>query len=313
MQALVRSVALVVLLLGIPPASARPQDGIELRWRGAVGDVVRYRTTQQQTTEVAMMPEPVESVSAFVFRQDVKEISPEGVGSLDLRYEAMRLEIGGPLPMSYDSTRTGEAASENTAYLAAFVEPLLGATVHLKVDPRFQVLEITGLQEILEEAFEQMPEPAMGAAFKEMFSDESLRRMIEVNTFPEDRIAVGESWERDLEMEVPMLGTMTMSFENTLGGLEERLDESCARIDVAGELALEAESSAALPLEASLDDGDVSGTMHFALDTGYLVESSMETSMDLRFTSGAGGMDMQMSMTMKQSCVRIGADDPLFE
>ena len=49
-----------------------------------------------------------------------------------------------------------------------------------------------------------------------LFSDDALGRMFEVNVFPEERLSVGDTWERAVEMEFPMLGTIELTYENEL-------------------------------------------------------------------------------------------------
>src|SRR5688572_1394197 len=187
MQHLIRS-SLVTLLLAAMPARGAGQDPVELRWRGKAGDALRYRMTQKQTIGMSMMPQPTESETAFVFRQEVKELSSEGVGSLELEYEAVRLEVGGPQSMSYDSTRKGEETKKNDPDLAEMLEPILGARIRMKIDPSNHVVEIAGLAEAMDEAFDSLKASDGGEAFKQLVNEENLRRMVEVTTFPEQAL-----------------------------------------------------------------------------------------------------------------------------
>lgn len=313
MHTLLRSVALVSLLAA--SAQETSQAPVLLRWHGTVGDVLRYRIVMTQTMETSMMPAGFESETTFVFRQEVKEISPEGVGSLDVGYEAIRMDLGGPMSMSYDSTLEGEAAKQNTAELTAMFEPMLALRFRMKIESSGQIAEISGLKETLDSVFDQLKSPDMGEMFKQLFSEDSLRRMVEVNTFPAKPLAAGDTWTRAVEVQVPMLGTMKLSFENVLQGVEKRGDQECAKIAVSGAAEIEggAEDSP-VQMEASVEDSDISGTMFFALDSGYLIESSLTTSMDMLMSFGEDGeMEMNMSTVTKQRMVRIGEDDPFFE
>jgi len=316
MKQLFSTAALVALLAPGAPERTRTQEEVELRWRGKVGDVLRYRMTQHQTTEFPMMPEGMESESAFVIRQEVKEVSPDGIGTLDVGYEALRVDIGGPMPKSYDSTREGEEAGENDAELAAMFEPILDARLHMKIDPSGHILEIDGLAEVMEEVFDQLENPAVGETFTQMFGEDSLRRMMEVNIFPSEPVSAGDTWQRTAELEAPMLGTMKFVFESEFQGVEKHAGSECAKIGVSGEMEIERAEDMSNPMEVSLDDSDIAGTMFFALDNGYLIESSMEMGMEFSFSAGEGkedGMEMQMSSTTKQRMLRIGEDDPFFE
>ncbi len=315
MHELFRSVALVGLLAAAAGAQKTSQAPVELRWHGKVGDVLRHRIVMTQSMENSMMPQGLESETSFVFRQEVKEVSPEGLGSLDVGYEAVRLDIRGPMSMSYDSTRKGEAAKQNNADLAAMLEPMLAVGFQMKVEPSGHIAEITGLEGTLDKAFDQLRTPGLGEMFKQLFSQDSLRRMIEVNTFPARPLSAGDTWTRAMEVQAPMLGTLKLAIENELQGVEKRGDRECAKIAISGAAEFEggAEDSP-VQVEASMDDSNISGTMFFALDSGYLIESSMRTSMDLLMSFGQdGGMQVKMSMVTQQRTVRIGEEDPLFE
>lgn len=307
-------VALVALLVAGVSAPRAVQDHVELRWRGKVGDVLRYRMTQEQTVEMSMMPEAIKTETAFVLRQEIKMLSPEGIGSVDVEYEAIRMDVGGPRATSYDSTRTGEASKENDPHLSAMFAPLLAAKVHLEIAPSGHVLDIEGLDEAMQEAFDEMENEAMAASFKQMFDEESLRRMVEVNIFPEEPLAVGDTWERSMEIEAPSLGTMKIDFENELLGIEEHGEQDCAKIGVTGELELDREGiETPIPMDVSVDDSDIAGTTYFALERGYLIESSMEIGMDLSMSSESPQFEVQVNMTSEQRLLRIGEDDPFFE
>ncbi len=296
--------------LFVAPPKAPVHEGVELRWRGHAGDVLRLRLTMAQTMTNSMMPEPFETESAMVMRQEVEEVSADGVGSLDVAYEAIRMKGSGPAALDYDSTRTEEAAQANDPTLAAMFEPLLEADVHMKIAPSGRILEIGGL----EHAFDGMEAaaPGMGKTFEGMFGGESLKRMLEVNVFPEKELVAGDTWQREITLEAPMLGTMTLRFENTLEGTETRGTTECARIGVSGSMEL-GEADPASPVKVTLDDSSFSGTMFLALENGFLVESTMETSMTLAMDLPSGGQGMTMDMEMRQVMVRIGAQDPLFE
>ncbi len=317
MQKLLRSASLVAVLVTAAPAPSVLQEGVELRWRGQAGDVLRLRMTMTQTIENSLVSQAFESESAFVFRQEVKEVSPEGTGSLDLEYEAIRMEAGAPgTTMDYDSTRKGEEAKKNDSTLAAMFKPILEATVHMKIEPSGRVSEIRGLKETMDEAFGGMEElaPGMGDMFKQMFSEDALRQMVEVNVFPEKKLAPGERWERNLEIDVPMLGTMTIAFENEFEGIEKKDGTDCARIALSGEIELEAGTvDTPVPMEVSLTDSDISGTMYFALDNGFLMGSTVQTAMDLDMSLQEGERELQMSFESEQRTVRLDEDDPLFD
>jgi hypothetical protein len=302
---------LCTLALALPFVAtvlAPVQEGVELRWRGRPGDVLRVRLTMGQTVTNSMMAEPIESESVMVMRQEVMDVSPEGVGSLDVTFEAVRMRTGGPMAMEYDSTREGGEGNDPT--LAAMFEPMLGADLHMKVEPSGRVVEVGGFEDLFDGLKAGSPE--LAEMVEKMFGGESLKRMLEVSVFPEEKLVAGDSWKREVALEAPMLGTMALVFENVFEGTEERGGAQCARIAVRGTIELRA-SDPASPLKTTLDDSSLAGTIYLALESGFLVESSMDTTMDFTMSMSSEAEGITMTMVSKQRMARIGKDDPLFE
>jgi hypothetical protein len=302
MRTLLSSSLLATLFLS--PTRAPSQEGVELRWRGKPGEVLRLRFDMLQSMASSMLPEAVESRTSFVTRQEVKQVSADGIGSLDVAYEGIRIKAGGPATMDYDSTRKDGQGNDPT--LVAILEPMLAADMHMKITPTGHILELGGF----EQAFAGMKAkvPQMGEAFEQMLGGDSLKRMLEVNVFPEKKLVAGDSWKREVELEAPMLGTMTMQIDNVFQGTEERGGTECARIEISGTIELGQSSG---PFQVRLEDGTISGTMFLALSNGFLQESNLDTKMSLSID--ASGTETTMDMDMKQHTVRIGEKDPLFE
>jgi len=308
------ALALVPLVFAAAPESPARRDGVELRWRGHVGDVLRLRMKMTQGIENSMLPQPIESESTFVFRQEVKQLAGDGVGSIELDYEAFRMSITGPVTMEYDSTLKGEDAKRNDEQLAALFRPMLDATIHVKIEPDGHVREIGGLKEVMDEAFETLDEDGggMGQMFQQMFSEDAMRGMLEVNVFPEDELAVGDTWSRSMDLDAPMLGKLTTGTESELAGIEERGGTRCAHIKVTGEIELDT-AGVESPFEAELTDSDVEGTMYVEVASGYLVEATMETSVEIELSDPSGSTKVTVATETEQHTVRIGEDDPFFE
>ncbi len=309
-----------VTLIALITASAQDPSAkdFDLRWRGKAGDVLRLRLSMSQTFENSMVPQAVESETTFVFHQRVKSVSPEGIGTMELDYEAVRMRLTGPMSTSYDSTLEGDAAGQNDSEMAALFGPLLAASIELEIEPSGRIRELRGLEQALQDAFDNLENDQMREAFKQMFGEESLRRMVELQVFPDKPVAVGDTWQRDMDMKVPMLGTMRFDFDNEFRGVERHNGTDCARVDVGG--TIELDSSGAdfpVPMEASMADSDVSGTMFFDLENGFLVESEMTNALDLEMSFEPGGeseeVGIRMSIETEQRMLRIAEDAPFFE
>ncbi|MSR62178.1 MAG: hypothetical protein EXS08_07015 [Planctomycetes bacterium] len=298
------------LLLATLSLSAAPvREDVELRWRGKVGDVQRHRSESKQEFKTPMGP--MTTTYAMVVRQEVKAVSPAGVGSLELRFEAFKISSAGMLPMDFDSTRSGEAAQQNPPDISGQFATLSAATVKLEIEPSGRVAKIEGLNEARDRAF-GLARPAMagmGGPVRGLFSDEALKRLVEVNAFPPAKVAVGASWPRTQELKAEMLGTLKFTSENKLVGLEQRGAQACARIELSGEITLD--SSGGGGMSFTLDDSDYLGSALVALDSGYLLELSTKSVLDLALAMGENAQEM--TVQTEQKIVALTAHAPAFE
>lgn len=309
--------AVLLAVLTICAGATATADTVQLRWKLAKGETLRYRATQEQTMESEMLGE-IESVNAFVFRETVTDVAADGTASLDLRYEGLRMETGGPQPMSFDSTRTGEAAKRNDPNLAKIFTPMLEAKLGMKLEPSGRVAAMTGVTEMLEAAF-----PSSAAAgpmdpssmLKTMFNEDSLRKLVEINVFPAEPISPGHKWSRTVEQVLPMFGTMKLAFDNTFVGVETHAGARCARLAITGTMTLEPAKETGVPMKVSIESPTISGAMFFALDSGRLLEAQIDSVMDLKMEIGAGGQtsELEMSITSVQRMLLLAPDAPLFE
>jgi hypothetical protein len=286
-------------------ASSVAEDPITFRMRFAPGEVLRQRCTQVQSMSGGQMGSS-ESTTVFVMRQEVEEVAPDGTATLSVDYEAIKMDVEGPFPMSYDSTREGESAKENTPTLAAMFDPMLEAKLTMKMHPDGRVSDIDGFDELLEGL-----EGPVAATFKEVFSEDTLGRMIEVNVFPDKALEPGATWKRDYDQKLMNLGTLKLAFENTFSGVETRAGARCARILVAGTMSFEKGDQ--LP-ELEIEDGKISGEMWFAIDQGRTTETTIAVSdFVMRISSPELPESIEMALDTEVRTRFLGKDEPPFE
>lgn len=317
MKTAFRSVVLLGVLVLSATASA-PGEALTLRVKFTKGESLRYRMTQEQTMESEMLGE-VENTNAFVFRQDVTDVTADGTGTLDVRYEAVRMETGGQASMSYDSTLTGDAAKRNSPILAKIFGPMLEAKLSMTMEPTGRVASIRGVDEMLAKCFPSSAKPNPmdpASMMKEMFNEDSLKRLVEVNVFPTEAIEPGHKWSRNLEQPLPMFGTMKLSFENHFVGIEDHAGQRCAKLGITGRMTFEEAKEKALPMKISIESPSLSGTMFFAVDQGRMLDAQIDTTMDMHMEAGGEGAQqfaMDMAITSVQRIQWIANDAPAFE
>ncbi len=314
-----------ILLLAALPALAPllvEDDPVLLRWNLKAGEVLRYRLTMAQELTTSLPPDAgIENELAMVLRQEVREVAADGTGSIDFGYEAVRMQVGGDEPRSYDSTRTGEDAKANDVLLGEMFAPLLEVKLTMKLEPTGRVSGFEGIDAVLEQMLSaQEAKPATAEMLKGMFREEELRRMMEMNVFPEKALAKGDSWQREMDLELPMLGTLEIAIRNEFAGLEQRAGEPCARIALEAEIAFEAtEAAADSPMKLSLGESAGTGSMLFGVAPGRVLESDFDMRMEMDATLPALEEDAGLPKTMKMKvhmAIRarlLGEGEPAFE
>jgi len=296
-------------------SSAPLSDSVLLRLDYKAGDVLRYRMIQAQSIESELVP-AMETESAFVLKYAVESVDEEGVATVAVSYEGIRQESEGPLAMSFDSRRKGDDAKLNSPILAQLFEPMLDVKLSMELEPTGRIRAIHGADKLLETVTNALGDsaPRLKPMFESLFGEESLRRMWEFSVFPAEPIEPGYSWKRELEMEIPMMGSVKVELDQTLSGVETAQEERCARIELEGTISFEVEES--LPISVAVDSPEVKGWILFALDDGALLDTRQEIDMVMRMgpkDASAGMPTMEMSMTIAQHMKRIALDAPLFE
>jgi hypothetical protein len=159
-------------------------------------------------------------------------------------------------------------------------------------------------------------------AFKQAFSEDSLRRTIEVNVFPQKHLAAGDTWKHALDQQSPMMGTLKLGFDCAYRGVETQRGESCAKIDLALEVKQDKTSSAAIGpmhMDFTIDQSHGKGAMYFAVASGRLIsyelDGTLSGHMTLEKPEGSPGEDQSMNVDGEshQRILLLGAKDPPFE
>lgn len=322
-----RFAALFVAIPLCVPAGPAAQETTKLQWHLATGEVLRYRIRTEQETELSAMPgQGTRMNMAIVLAQTVREIAPDGSAALDVAYEAIRFDSDtGAVALHYDSTHPEAAAGGGDALPAKLFGAMLEAKIQMKLAPSGHISDVTGLKEMLDAALLGLPKdgapPATMEMFKQLFSEQSIRKMVETNVFPEKALATGDSWQRSMDIPNPIVGTMKFSMDNKFAGIENHAGQPCARIDVRTRMTLAkgGESETASRFVVTMDESEGKGTQWFGLQTGRLVEVSTAMDVDMNFGVPAKDGDPAHALTMEANTstsmkmVLLAKDEPAFE
>lgn len=258
----------------------------ELSLRLPEGRVSKYLMTTEQAIRQVLPGQTVTVTqkSATEYRFSVRQVTPEGAMFIEVVYEQISLESHSPAgELVFDS----RAAERSTPRLRG-MQALIGQGFGLLVDRRGRILDIQGLEQMLERvraASAALDNPALAATVERYINrgtiEPSLAGFFEF--IPDRKVLPGDSWQSERSAG-PALGL--------------RLRNTWKLREVRGGRAL-LELSTAILSEGPATEGGFSGTQEgnaeVELATGALVSAS--TRQQLRGTIVVQGLPVPMEIS----------------
>ncbi len=272
----------VALLVGlaVTAVGALPAQGQTLlRWKHKEGQKSRLIMTQEMQMKMTMQENPVlvTSTSTMEVDWEITEVDDQGVASMTQTVDRIRMKLQGVqgVMMEYDS-ESDEKPEGMAAMMVPMLEAIVGKPYVTKLDSQGNVLEMT-LPQGLAESVTQIPG---GASMGSMFSEESMKSMSELATFPEEAVNPGDTWSRTGTIKNPATGDMTMDSTFTYVGTEvvdgrelEKLSmEMKMRVGEGGESTV------------NISDQSSEGTTYFDNASGRFVRGEANSKMKMHIT-----------------------------
>lgn len=279
---MLRSTSFVPFVLFLLPLAA--QEKHTLRYAYQPGSVVWALQVQQMKQDMQMGGRSMQmSTDNSTWLETKVESVKDGVATLAQRYARITIQGGGMgQKFDYDSDVPGSKAGPMSD-----AAKLVGKTAKIVVDARGTVSEAT-LPEDTGKALEKM-----GSSLKEGFEQS-------IAAWPEQPVAIGETWQAPLAFPMGQMGTMKATVTNKLVSVQDGV----VTLDV--QMAVDA-SGIKLPGGLSLQVGKATGTMKASLTSCMPIESSL--AIELK-TAGDEKAPMQMTLGITQSCKQVPAPAP---
>jgi hypothetical protein len=292
--------ALALLALAAAPAAA---EEVTLEWKWKKGDSFRYRMTQDQK-QALVGPENQQASQqqVFVWRQDVEEVSPEGVATVLTTYESVKLEMDlGTGKTTYDSTKPEDKEKAAQNPMIKPVAALVGERFTFKIDRAGNVLEVTGIDRIMEKVLAGTTRKSP----KGFLSDEAMKTMLEqsFHALPEKPVKPGDRWERSLVQKIPVLGAVQYDTHYALAALESMGGEEAAKIGIEMKIVHkpaekpDPDNPFSAMFDIKMADGTGRGELSFGREKGRILKQVLETT-------------LEMTIDMKAPPAPAGAEKP---
>lgn len=228
------SLALVLGLTTTPwpaPAADEPAaastDGAKalFRWKFKPGEKLVWNMDQSVEMSMIVGKMPITTTMDYEFSMSwaINEVSPEGDAQCSLAIDqiVMRMKIAEQEIVF--NTNNKDAKPEGPLAAAADVfYALVGLTYDLTMTPRGEVKAVDFNDAAREKLKKLQANPAMGQ-LAQMFSAEGLKQMIgqASSMFPEEEVAVGQTWEIAQEVKNPLLGSQKTTAKMKYEGVED--------------------------------------------------------------------------------------------
>ena len=274
-----RAIALVAVAAAAL-SSASCSKKVKLRLRLEKGKSYGMLMTMDQKIgqEVLGQKQSVKQVIGMGYTFEVTDVDGKGNASVEVSHTSVRFEQIGPAGViKYDSKKPS-----GTVHLAARgYAGLVGQGFSMKISPEGRVLEIAGVDKMLDHIVKGLglPEGPMRQqlkdGIKEQFGEAAIKEMMETTfaIYPADPVAVGDSWTGKvvLTKQLPMVVETTYTLKSRSGGV--------ASVDVKSKIS--ANKSAGPSKIGSISmkyglTGTQDGTMEIDEATGWTTSASIE-------------------------------------
>lgn len=218
--------AVLVLAVGLSPG----QERVALRQTYAPGKYVmsmnmRTVNTAAMATVAGTQPTvatPQTRTMVMTGEMTIESPDKDGVMNASFTYRRISYEAAdGLMAKKFDS----DDANSDWEPMAAMMTPLVGAKVSYQVTSDGNVQNFKGTEEVWDAMFKEDPgmSPVV-AQMKYRFGNEQIRNMMLCSTcgyLPKVPVAVGETWESNVQVSAAMGFSLTLAAHCKLAGIEK--------------------------------------------------------------------------------------------
>ncbi len=274
---------LIILSLLALLSSCAPMASVEtirLRYNLQRGQTYPLRMNMEQKISQTLMGQEIaiQQTLGLDAHYDIQDVDAQGNMTAQVTVDTLRYRMESPMgTIEYDSQKP-ETADPTTQIFSA----LVGAGFTMKMSPTGDVLEVSGVEEMVEDILERLdtlgtPRDQLMQTLGQWLDEKGLVQITGLNTtiYPDHPVAEGESWSKETSQRG--MGEMALNIHNTWT-LRSCQGEVCTI-----ELRSTAQSAAgAAPIEMmgiqiSYDiGGNQGGTVQIDRDTGWIIHAELE-------------------------------------
>lgn len=229
---------------------------------------------------------------------DVSGPDAQGNTTMTMRFKRFRQEMkGGPINMVLDTNDKAALAANPAGQVFA---AMLETELTMRMDRDGNVLEVKGMDEMWDRIALGNPQMAqMAAQLKQQFGGKTMAKMHTqaMQMAPKEPVGVGAVWYSDMKMPMPVLGEMTVDTKYKLISANKTDAGTIAVFTVHAIMTTDTAKTTKIgpaSMEFKAIDMDMAGKVKVNVDTGLMLEQTMDMSGSFEMTVGAGDQEMEM-------------------
>lgn len=300
-------------LVALAAMASSQAETVTLKTRYEPGTYVM--TTKTDMDNITTMPtgETMDQkiTVMMVAEMEVSQRAADGTQTIRVTFKRVAQSVAGAgMAMAYDSANPASGDRMLATGLTAMLEHPMAVTM----DANDKVVSVSGMDEIWDSMAAENPHMAqMARGMKEQFSDSYVSEMVDwsSNMMPSAPVAVGDSWNTERSLTIPMLGDLAAKQKCTLKEIKSTPAGQVAVIAFTSTMekdqAQSPQTAAPMPMTVSNIKIGQTGTMEMLLDSGmpqsFLAHQKMSMNMSVTPPAGPGeAPEMEtMNMAMQQS------------
>jgi hypothetical protein len=270
---------------------------VELRWKYAKGEVLRYAMIQRVSTDAGGVP--VRQQMSTTVALEVTDVDGAGTVTLRALYEAVAARASGIQEYDYDSEKDKEPPDDPAARMMA---TLVGQSFTLRMGADGKVLEVQGYDKVADLMSRAVPgddaaRERARQALGQMFSDEAFKSRMQqlAPPLPEGKVRKGDSWSNDFSIVLPLVGRVTYRTRSKLAGV----NDGDAAIDQEIQIEFKGGDDPDHPLAGQVEAKEAKGKSScvFSIARGRMV--SQKSAIDLVLVMGKTSVPVHAEMELK--------------
>ncbi|MGB9722517.1 MAG: DUF6263 family protein [Chloroflexia bacterium] len=289
---------LLAMLSSCAPAS--PAEKVTLRYHLQKGQTYSLRMNMEQKITQSLLGQNivVNQTLGLDMHYDVQDVDAPGNMTGRVTIGAVRYRMESPMgKIEYDSQKP-TPADPTSQVLSA----LVGASFTMKISPTGEVLEVSGIQEMVEEVLGRLD--TLGASRDELMQtlgqwmdEKGLVQTTGLSTavYPDHPVAVGESWSQ--ETSGGGIGAIALATHTTWTLRSRQGGVSTIEIRSTVQSAPGAAPMEMMGIQVTYDIGGTqNGTMQVDETTGWIVHAEVNQNLEGKIAVKGGGQGIPEGM-----------------